>query len=137
MRPEHGPHRREIRIRQAFEKFGMVPEFELDDVGRGATARDVIEAGGKDDLAAMGRDLVGIAAVARRFEQEIGLAEIRRHGGPERGVGFSDPAAQMGRHMQDVHYSAATGTGITRPPGAGTFGLILTRLRNLSSSMSR
>ena len=60
-------------MRKTFEQARMVPEFELDDVGRGRQPRHMIEPVGNDDARAAGFDRVRVAAVARLFEQEKGL----------------------------------------------------------------
>lgn len=115
----------------------MIPELELDDIRPGTMPCDILDIPGENNLTAMRRNLIGIAPVTRLFEQQVGLTHIRRHDGPYRSMGLADPAAQMGRHMQDMHYSAATCGRIFSPPGAGTAGLIFTLARNFSKSMSR
>ena len=81
MRPKHAAHRGKAAARQAFEQARMIPELELDDIGRGGQLRHLIEAFGNDDARPALRDHIRVAAIARLFEQDKSLLHLRRQCG--------------------------------------------------------
>src|SRR6185312_17168448 len=82
-------------------------------------------------------DSIDKSALARRLKQNEGLLDNIGQGGADGGMRLADTAAQMRRHMQDLH-SAATAVYLRlAPPGGSTSGLTATTCLNCSSNFVR
>src|SRR5579885_1507497 len=107
MRPDHAAHRREVAARHTFKQPRVIPELELDDVGRACEVGHLLETIGADNVCATGLDALDKAAVTRRLEEDEGLLDGVRQRGADRRVRLAYAAPQMRRDVQDFH-SAAT-----------------------------
>src|SRR6185312_1066084 len=137
MRPEYAAHERKRAARQTFEHAGMIPEFELDDVGIRGQFCHMLEIFCDDDARAASFDQVRIAAVAWRFQQRKGLFHLGRKNGAHGRVRLSDAATQMRRDVKNLH-SAATAVNLRlAPPGGSISGLTATAALNFSSKATR
>src|SRR5262245_1077616 len=137
MGPKHAPYGREFGPRQAFEHAWMIPELELDDVGLARQRGDLRKTFSDQHARAGSLDLIDVATLARRLEQNEGLLHNLRQDRAQCRVRFADTTAQMRRDVQDSHSAATAANRRLLPPGGSRLGSIATRDLNLSSSIGR